>query len=622
MAQNFNGNGNGHVSANGHLKAAGNGKKWTVMVYLAGDNNLTPYCVSVLQQLEMIPENDDVRVLACFDSNTPWPKGSRYLEIHNRRRSINNGLNWGMQNDLIPPYARNHKFKPPNFCTTTPRPQGRQLRTGVAEGLKRFIGWAMKKYKNSERYMLILYGHGPLVAGKTFLLQENPQDSLTLDQLKKVLHPHFGPGRRLDILACQNCVMNGLETAYELRDQVETIVGSQGLVLADGWPYDTLMTTVQTHSAVPTKMLCKDLLKVCARHLLDFSIMDQSSEQSVCDVRRLDDKDNITTAVRKLVDALESGLKFHKVKGKKVLRFPVICSAVQLARLEAQSYWGETFVDLYDFCERLMKRCNEAVCESAVLIYQLGLNGRAQANLRKTVLVRRLKTIIYRCMIVMRRIKKMVTSSYYIGSDLQYSHGLSVFFPWTLPGEPYFFVKSGQNYILKTAFETYRKYGFAIESGWADFLQAFYRATLRRVRRTERGFSLRKPTDPIDQGFVNEHYQAVTELLTGDLQKSSSSTGYGDPDVWSNVKNYPRRNYVSPSDCPRKIDNAGRHQAGETKFPTVTDPPVSYLGWNLAGIVADVIRAPAPNRNGRQKTVASRIPANAAAAMTLSSTSR
>jgi hypothetical protein len=44
------------------------------------------------------------------------------------------------------------------------------------------------------------------------------------------------PERKLDILACQNCVMNGIETAYEIKDHVEFMIGSQGLALAAGRP--------------------------------------------------------------------------------------------------------------------------------------------------------------------------------------------------------------------------------------------------------------------------------------------------------------------------------------------------------------------------------------------------
>src|SRR5687768_15728689 len=76
-------------------------KTWTVMVYLAGDNNLTSNCITVLQQLEAVKYTKDVRVLACFDSNTPWPKGSRYLAINGKWHTNEKDLDWEIYNDLI-----------------------------------------------------------------------------------------------------------------------------------------------------------------------------------------------------------------------------------------------------------------------------------------------------------------------------------------------------------------------------------------------------------------------------------------------------------------------------------------------------------------------------------------
>src|SRR5215218_8695803 len=128
--------------------------KWTVMVYLAGDNNLTSNCITVLQQLEAVKYRKDVRVLACFDSNTPWPKGSRYLAINGKWRQNNKALDWEIYNDLIVPKLRNHDIKAPDFCEDE-EPKGRRMkRTGVAEGLKRFLYWAMKQGK-SDHYMLV-----------------------------------------------------------------------------------------------------------------------------------------------------------------------------------------------------------------------------------------------------------------------------------------------------------------------------------------------------------------------------------------------------------------------------------------------------------------------------------
>src|SRR6185295_6499393 len=118
----------GNARSNGHNPAAQRGKaKWTVMVYLAGDNNLTPNCITVLQQLEAVKYSDDVCVLACFDSNTPWPKGSRYLAINGKWIKNNGDLDWEIYNDLIMARERGHDIKAPDFCSDD-KVQGRRMK--------------------------------------------------------------------------------------------------------------------------------------------------------------------------------------------------------------------------------------------------------------------------------------------------------------------------------------------------------------------------------------------------------------------------------------------------------------------------------------------------------------
>src|SRR5437660_779837 len=315
--------------------------------------------------------------------------------------------------------------------------------------------------------MLITFGHGGAVAGQTFLARNKPYSFLTLTDFGQVLARYFGrkDGKpQLDILACDNCVMNGLETAFEIRNQADYMVGSQGLMLAVGWPYQNIVNAVVERPGQDTGEVAGKILEVCARNLLDFTLMDRSSEQAACDLTKFENKDNIIDAVRELVSTLRSGLTFEpkklgKNEGELVLRYPTICDAIRLARLEAQAFWGETFVDLYDFCERLMWKCDQLVQANAAVLTELGGNiqtSYAPEQFRNTEQIRKLKETALRCEAVLDQVQRMVTSSYYIGADLQYSHGLSVYFPWTLPEKPYFFspVNQGRDLELKTAFET------------------------------------------------------------------------------------------------------------------------------------------------------------------------
>lgn len=579
--------------------------KWTIMVYLAGDNNLTSYCISVLQQLEaaMANNNKDVCVLACFDSNTPWPKGSRYVAVNCAHRYIRKVVDWEIHNDLIPPTKRGHKLKANTFCALRQvdhngvRPYSRPI---VAEGLKRFINWSVKQHPDSDRYMLVLFGHGPVVAGQTFLARENPPSSLRLEDLQKILGHHFGPGkdRNIDILACQNCVMNGIETAFEVRNHADFMIGSQGLVLATGWPYDKMIKAVTDNPDAPTEEIACKMMKACARNLLDFSVMDRSSEQSLCDLRKLRNGEGLVKSINALVKALNAGLKFKYPKGESaVLRYPVVRDVVKLARLEAQTYWGETFVDLYDFCERLLKQCRSVSRLNSKVLKEMKLDTQVSTPFRHTTLGRVLSRIAGCCAKVQKEVDYLVCKSFYIGSDLQYSHGLSIYFPWTYPTDPYDFIRmpQGRDFWLKTAFERYSGYTFVERSNWASFLRTFFHATLRNMRRAKQSYDI-SPEVISDLGLIEIVYPQ-TEVLTIDLQKSGPDTGIVNAEIWSNVKNYPRRNYLSPADCPRKILIARSVKPGTKDFPTSRKPPVSYLGWNVTGLVADVIRKESGNGN-------------------------
>ncbi len=467
MAQNEDSNGRGSLGS-------GRRPKWTIMVYLAGDGNLSAHCISVLQEMEAVSYKNDVVLLACYDSNTPAAKGTRYLEV-SRRLKGSNELNWEIHNDLVPTEERGHKIIAPDFCAgnTETRRQPSLTRADAAEGVKRFIKWAVEKHDASERYMLIFVGHGPIVASQTFLAKENPPSFVRLSDLQNLLSEHFGPdhGRKLDILACNNCVMNGIETAVEVKDLCEYMIGSQGLMLTVGWPYQEMIAAVIQNPAAPTLAIARKMLKACARNLLDFTLMERSSEQAVCDLTKLREKNNVLSAVNKLVNVLKEGLAFDEDRS---LRYPAICDAVKLARLEAQSYWGETFVDLYDFCERLLKKCHDITLVNSNFLTDLASHRDCQPQeFRQTGLVKKLCEIVESCVEVLKEVQRMVPEAYYIGPDLQYSHGLSVYFPWTRPEAPYFFTRVGSEYQLRTAFQTYREYKFSELSKMDQFSRGF-----------------------------------------------------------------------------------------------------------------------------------------------------
>ena len=576
--------------------------EWLVMIYLAGDNNLSASSIALLQDLEAAIPHRHVRVLAAFDSNTPIPTGSRYVEIKRERDNpgpFSRRIQWPIHNDLVTP---GHIVVTPDFCAPLGAAHFPTQET-IATALGRFLEFARANYK-AKRYMLILFGHGTLVAGNTFLADTQPPSFLKLDDFAEILRHHFR--KKIDILGFDNCVMNGIEVAVELQGQVDYTIGSQDLMLTFGWPFRKIIETIGAHHTEDSKAVAEAILRVCARNLLDFTFMERSSEQAICDLNKFTQNGPIVSAVKNLSLALQDGLKLNHC-GE--VQFPLVRDVVQVARLEAQAYFGELFVDLYDFCEALIRRSND-ILGSLHRLVPIIIQKMPHINERdldertfKDVLLswedlHELEKIVTAARDVISIFKSdhVVPRAYYVCPQLQYSHGLSVFFPWTLPEGPITFEAvegSGPDpdeYNFTTPFEVYRQYRFAQENygDWARFLHAFFKATLRDVRRVE--FA---PVND-DKVFFRLDPQNKDERLVPaiDLQKTDSNTTQDE--FHPPIKNYPRRFYISPADCYRRLPVFGLPGGEEPDDSNVVSnrERVSYLGWNVRGLVAEVIGLP------------------------------
>ena len=576
--------------------------EWLIMIYLAGDNNLSPQSIAYLQELEDVTHNENVRVIAGFDPSVPLPKGARYVEINRRQNESAHpyrGMDWPLHNDLLPP---GHVVQTPDFCDTQSQPTS-PYEPVAKEAFARFLDWARSCYE-ARKYMLILFGHGPLVAGNTFLSDSTPPSYLKLKDFADILTRHFR--RRIHILGCDNCVMNGIETAVQLYDKVDYMIGSQGLMLINGWPFRKIIREVGYHYRRDPKFVAERVLAVCAKNLLDFSLMERSSEQAICDVNQFGRRSNIIKEVKNLSVALQEGLKtYDKGPYEGELVYPMVPDVVRLARLEAQAYWAETFVDLYDFCELLLLKCNDVLCNLQTLAHKVFAKWLPRdqsekadpANVKKALLeyapIKVLEDIAKACKAIIHifQTEDVVTKSYYVCPQLQYSHGVSIYFPWTLPEGPITFEQNqSAQQIIKWPFEEYKTYDFNRYGDWADTLVAFFKATLRNVRRVEYEYN----ADHIvffKRNVISRDRHVEYKTPAIDLLKSGSSSGEEDEFDFLRIKNYPRRFYLSPKDCTRKLPVYGPGgNATATASNVMADPgEVSYLGWNIRGFMAEVI---------------------------------
>ena len=382
--------------------------RWTVMIYLAGDNNLTDECVHALTQMKEVDGLDEqkIGVLAQFD-----PKGGR-LKTH-RYRISSAKKNPSMSADFEPWVKSEKTFNHPKYKDFTqvinelrgaPPKKERETNTGSPITLFDFVSWCIEKHP-ADNYMLVLSGHGGGTEKGYLLRDEHPADALTTWEMQVALEEiqNQHNGLVIDILGMDACLMTMAEVSYQLRGGAKLMVGSAGYSPIAGWPFKTVLTRMRDElerikEPDPEKRkemeriaVANGVVEEYVRYYLDYSIGGLSVEQSALDLRRAGE---LKTAIDRLAEALCAEFPVDDKKANKEFNHALV-----LAHWKAQSYNGEEFVDLYDFCALLREHYAKP-------------------------------SVVDACEAVLATEGSFVVRSCYSGPTYQYSHGVSIYFPW------------------------------------------------------------------------------------------------------------------------------------------------------------------------------------------------
>jgi len=512
---------------NGEQPGTSSSGKWTVMVYMGSDDANSPLFVEQVKAMKDAGYHENIEILVYFDPHEPSVSTS-ILNINSKRKK-EAGACAVQIGDTDNSYIRNVAEDVIDESTLTPG-----MREVLSDGadatrsLTAFLDYGLQT--KADHYVLVLAGHGLIVGNDAFLPDLNPRSGITLASLEKILRDRFGPGPRksnLEILALHSCAMAGIEVVAQLKGTAKYMIASEGLAFVMGWQYRQVFKRfikgIDRRDTV--EKLTESLYWLMYFSTRDFLLAGYPLELTLCNLDP-DKVDNLTQKIGTLAQRLCEGLKDDTDDAAK--------DAIQLAHLKSQSYFGEAYTDLYDFCICLAEKCK----------------AERLAALRRACddVVTLLKPIFAEKDEVMKRFEAVVIQSNHFGWSTQYSRGLSVFFPWSEP----------VSQTKTTIMDGYRKYAFNSDrdKNWAKFLTDYFEKTMREPRadenvRRETKTWFRPPME--DEDFVVPDIAALSgvwqpvgglEKPTGGSEKptggSEKPTG-GSSDCgcpW--IKNYPK----------------------------------------------------------------------------------
>jgi hypothetical protein len=486
--------------------------KWLLMFYVAADNNLSALFVDQLKAIKDAGFAQDVDVIVRFDPNEPDLKTLTF-NVNKKRKKSGRPIQVGdgedsfvrdMIEDLI-------ESEPDDL--------------GAADSLDRFIDYCFRKYKeahdnhNPDHYMLFLLGHGLIVGNDSFLPDDFPRSGITLKQLGRILRTNFGENqqRSLELLGLQACAMSGIEVLYELQGTAKYMIGSEGLSFVNGWPYRQLMKRF-LHGLCEGESIehiIESIYWLTYFNAKDFLLAGFPLELSLLSLAP-SKVDRLTSEMQRLVRLLILSLDS-----------PHGCAAIQLAHLRSQSYFGELYTDLRDFCQCLKDQCKT---------YNLPDLGIACQRVIKELKLHHGD--------LLKRFEGLIIHSNHFGWKSQYSHGLSIMFPWVEPRK-----NAKPEEQVMAMYEDYRfTRDLGMRDSWLSFLLKYFEKTMRCPPRTRQDFSGALQDfklSPPDE----RQWTAALELPEKPTGASEKPTGGSDSSTCDcpEIKNFPRK-YV---DCSR-----------------------------------------------------------------------
>jgi hypothetical protein len=326
--------------------------------------------------------------------------------------------------------------------------------------------------------MLFLLGHGMVVGNDAFLYDEHAgKSSMTLTDLGDELRTFAEEVRQkeaaFELVSFHSCSVSSVEVAYELQGTAEYMLASQGPAFVGSWPYRNILIHIFNELASKTepdgqaslasgefdphaaaKNRVDSIFDYCYDNSMDYLLAGYSFDLCLCDLSR--SREVVGVPIRELSDALSRGLSD-----------PLLRDLILLAHWRSQSYWQENYTDLYDFCLCLSRYCQD------------------YAKSAKQPMTPAMVAADAACGKVMGSLVVgggLVVRNEFAGPAYQYSHGLSVYFPWARPSadNPLWFGKNPAGFKPGA----YGRYEFR-ETGWRDFLESYFDATVRKPRREE-----------------------------------------------------------------------------------------------------------------------------------------
>ncbi|VXD15184.1 Peptidase C11 clostripain [Planktothrix serta PCC 8927] len=192
--------------------------QWTIMVYIAGDNNLGAAGLVDINEMESIGLPDNVNVVVQYDGAPTPPNGKPGYSPPGWEGTFRGVI----QQDF-------------NTSTVSSNLNSLgELNMGDPQTLTDFVQWGKNNYA-AQNYAVVVWDHGGGRAGVAWD-ETSGNVNLSVNELTTAIS-NAGLGDKLQVLGLDACLMALTEQTWDLKDLTKVFVGAQNPEPGDGWDY-------------------------------------------------------------------------------------------------------------------------------------------------------------------------------------------------------------------------------------------------------------------------------------------------------------------------------------------------------------------------------------------------
>ncbi|MDP7422245.1 MAG: clostripain-related cysteine peptidase, partial [bacterium] len=317
--------------------------EWTFMVFVNGDNDLEQAAIEDLNEMEQVGSSAGVNIIVQIDRSSGFSWDGYFDD------DTSNG-NWqGAKRYYVTRDSNTAIINSPEIQDLG------EIDMGDPDVLVDFATWTISNYP-AQRYALVLWNHGSglgveydrskRLSPRAISYDDDSGNNISINELGTALSGiTANTGVRLDLLGFDACLMAMIEIDYQVMSYADTAVSSEELEPGDGWDYQGLLAALTGNPEMTSLQFGAEIVRTFAADYGPFG----DTTLSTINLK------HINSAAQAL-DALARLLATNCSKYR---------DQIELSRRQTQQYQVATYIDLYDFVDKIKAHVSDSTIRTA-----------------------------------------------------------------------------------------------------------------------------------------------------------------------------------------------------------------------------------------------------------------